>query len=244
MAVDQENVSKILSALSHPLRREILEYLSEKEEGSFTDLMNALNIDTGKLSFHIRNLAVFLEQTPTGKYRLSKTGENAIVLIKDLEAWAIETELAKKKTSTLPLASFKKRAYAFLIDFAIAFALFLALPYSFSSLIPGRLFFLDINLILFLLLFWAYLTLLEGFAGQSLGKRIIGLKVVRTDGKRLFYDHVAVRNFGKVFLLPFDLIIGFRLKDRRFMRYFDKFSGTTVIDLRPPSSFSNSAKPP
>lgn len=87
MAVDQSNVSKILSALSHPLRREILEYLSEKQEGSFTDLMNALNIDTGKLSFHIRNLGVFLEQTPSGKYKLSKTGENAMILIKDLEAW-------------------------------------------------------------------------------------------------------------------------------------------------------------
>jgi len=242
MAVDQENVSRILSVLSHPLRREILQYLSEKEEGSFTDLMNALNIDTGKLSFHIRNLAAFLEQTPTGKYKLSKTGENAIVLIKDLEAWAIETELAKK-TSTLPLASFKKRAYAYMIDFALAFTLFLALPTAISYL-AGRFFSLDISLILFLILFWAYMTLLEGFAGQSLGKRVVGLKVVRTDGKSLFYDHVAVRNFGKfLFLLPFDLIIGHRLKDKRYMRYFDKFSGTTVIDIRPPSPPSNSAKP-
>jgi len=242
MAVDQENVSKILSVLAHPLRREILLYLSEKEEGSFTDLMNALNIDTGKLSFHIRSLAAFLEQTPTGKYKLSKTGENAIILIKDLENWAIETELAKK--TSLPLASFKKRVYAFLIDFAIALALFMALPYSISSITSGRLFFLDINWILFfLILFWVYLTLLEGFAGQSLGKRIIELKVVRTDGKRLFYDHVAVRSFGKVFLLPFDLIVGLRLKDKRFIRYFDKFSGTTVIDLRNPSA-SNTANPP
>jgi uncharacterized RDD family membrane protein YckC len=79
---------------------------------------------------------------------------------------------------------------------------------------------------------WIYFTLLEGFAGQSLGKRIIGLAVVRVDGKKLFYDHAAVRNFGKVFLLPFDLLIGLRLKDERFIRYFDKFAGTTVIDLK------------
>ena len=243
MAVDQSNVSKILSALSHPLRREILEYLSEEQEGSFTDLMNALNIDTGKLSFHIRNLGVFLEQTPSGKYKLSKTGENAMILIKDLEAWAVEAELAKK-TSTLPFASLKKRTYAFLIDFAIAFALFIALPFSLSSLVAGNLFFLDVNFILFLLLFWAYLTLLEGFAGQSLGKRIVGLKVVRTDGKRLFYDHAAVRNFGKVFLLPFDLIVGLRLKDKRYIRYFDKFSGTTVIDLRPSFPVNSGASIP
>jgi uncharacterized RDD family membrane protein YckC len=93
---------------------------------------------------------------------------------------------------------------------------------------------LDIpNVILFLVLFWIYLTLLEGFAGQSLGKRILGLKVVRLDGKRLFYDQAAVRNFGKAFLLPLDLFVGLRLKDKRFARYFDKFAGTTVIDVRP-----------
>ena len=48
------------------------------------------------------------------------------------------------------------------------------------------------------------------------------------------YDHAAVRNFGKILpLLPFDLLIGmWRIKNKEFMRYFDKFAGTTVIDLR------------
>ncbi len=82
-------------------------------------------------------------------------------------------------------------------------------------------------------LLWLYSTLLEGFNGQSLGKRIIGLKVVRTDGKKMSYDHAAVRNFGKVLpLLPFDIFVGWRIKNCTFMRYFDKFAGTTVIDLR------------
>ena len=232
MAVDQDNVSRILSVLSHPLRREILLNLSEKGVCSFTDLMNTLNVDTGKLSFHIRSLTAFIEQTPTGKYQLSKVGENAIRLIRDIEAWGVEIDLAKK-TSVLPLATFMKRTYAFLIDIAIIFAVFMALPNTFSWLIKGPESILDVNSILFtLVLLWIYFTLLEGFAGQSLGKRIIGLSVVRIDGKKLFYDHTAVRNFGKVFLLPFDLIIGYKLKDERFIRYFDKFAGTTVIDLR------------
>jgi len=231
MSVDQENVTKILSVLSHPLRRQILRYISEKQECSFTDLMNALNVDTGKLSFHLRSLEAFLEQTPTNKYRLSKVGENAIVLIKDLEAWSVEAEIAKK-TTTLPLARFKDRAIAFLADFALAFALFMAVPNVPSSLTAGIGAFLNINIALFLLLLWMYLTLLEGFAGQTLGKRLMGLKVVTTSEKRLFYDHAAVRNFGIAFLLPVDLLIGLRLKDRRYIRYFDKFAGTTVIDLR------------
>jgi uncharacterized RDD family membrane protein YckC len=177
-------------------------------------------------------LEAFLQQTDTGKYRLSKVGENAIVLIKDLEAWSVEAELAKKTTS-LPLASYKRRTEAFLIDLGIALALFLVIPSGFASLTSGR-FFFDFKFILFLLLLWVYLTLLEGFAGQTLGKRVVGLKVVTVDGKRLFYDHAAVRNFGVAFLLPVDLLIGIRLKDKRYLRYFDKFSGTTVVDLRPP----------
>lgn len=231
MAVDQENVTRILSALSHPLRREILAYVSEKQECSFTDLMNALKVDTGKLSFHIKNMEAFLEQTPTNKYRLSKVGANAVVLIRDLEAWSVEAEIARKTTS-LPLASFRERAVAFLIDLAIAFAVFMAVPNAPSSIMGGLGVFLNVNVILFLLLLWMYLTLLEGFTGQTLGKRLIGLKVVTTNGTRLFYDHAAVRNFGVAFLLPVDLIVGLRLNDKRYIRYFDKFSGTTVVDLR------------
>jgi uncharacterized RDD family membrane protein YckC/DNA-binding transcriptional ArsR family regulator len=235
MAVDQENVSKILSVLSHSLRREILLDLSEKGECSFTDLMNALNVDTGKLSFHIRSLSVFLEQTPAGKYKLSKVGENAVRLIRDLEAWAVEAGVARKP-SNLPVATFKKRVFAFLIDFSLVFAItiLITLPSAITLLTTGNIFRPEATTIVFvtLSLLWGYSTLLEGFAGQSLGKRIIGLKVVRIDGKRLFYDHAAVRNFGKAFLLPFDLLIGLRLKDERFIRYFDKFAGTTVIDLK------------
>lgn len=221
--------------LSHPLRREILSNLSEKGECSFTDLMNALNVDTGKLSFHIRSLGAFVEQTSTGKYKLSKAGENAIRLIKDLEAWAGEAEVARK-TSTLPLAAFKSRVLAFLVDFFMTFAIIvlITLPNALSLFTAGGLLRLDINVIVFLTLalLWGYSTLLEGFASQTFGKRIVGLKVVRIDGKRLSYDQAAVRNFGKAFLLPFDLLIGLRLKDERFVRYFDKFAGTTVIDLR------------
>ena len=231
MAVDQENVTKILSVLSHPLRRQILRYVSEKQECSFTDIMNALEVDTGKLSFHIRSMEAFLEQTPSNKYKLSTVGENALVLIRDLEAWSVEVELAKKATS-LPLANFKKRAIAFLIDLGIAFAIFMAVPNVPSSITAGLAAFFNFNLVLFLLLLWMYLTLLEGFAGQTLGKRLVGLRVVTTGGKKLFYDHAAVRNFGVAFLLPVDLLIGYRLKDKKYIRYFDKFAGTTVLDLR------------
>jgi uncharacterized RDD family membrane protein YckC/DNA-binding HxlR family transcriptional regulator len=236
MSVDQENISKILSILSHPLRREILINLSEKGESSFTDLLNLLKVDTGKLSFHLRSLEVFIEQTPTGKYKLSRAGESAVRVVHDIEGWA-EVADVQRKESHLPLASFKKRSAAFLIDFALILAItvsiFLlpqALSLSLDKILNG-----GISVVLFTTigLLWLYSTLLEGFNGQSLGKRINGLKVVRIDGKKMSYDHAAVRNFGKVLpLLPFDLIYGWRIKNSAFMRYFDKFAGTTVIDLR------------
>ena len=62
MAVDEKNVSKLFSILSNKLRRDILSLLYEKKELSFSDLMNAIEIDTGKMSFHLRNLKMFLKQ--------------------------------------------------------------------------------------------------------------------------------------------------------------------------------------
>jgi uncharacterized RDD family membrane protein YckC/DNA-binding transcriptional ArsR family regulator len=239
MAVDQGNVSKILSVLSHPLRREILLDLSDNGESSFTDLLNLLKVDTGKLSFHLRSLSPFIEQTSTGKYKLSRAGESAVRVIHDVEGWA-EVADVEGKASSLPLASFRNRTLAFLIDLGLIFAITAAITFlpellslSVMNLISSS--FVSTLLSITIGLLWLYSTLLEGFNGQSIGKRIIGLKVVRTDGKKMSYDHAAVRNFGKVLpLLPFDLIYGWRIKNSAFMRYFDKFAGTTVIDLRSP----------
>jgi uncharacterized RDD family membrane protein YckC len=237
MAVSQESVSKVLSVLSHPLRRDILLDLSNNGESSFTDLLNLLKVDTGKLSFHLRALSPFVEQTSSGKYKLSRAGESAVRVIHDVESWA-EVADVQGKASALPLASFRKRVFSFMIDFALILAITVAITVipQVLSLTEGTQFLGgQISSMIFITvgLLWLYSTLLEGFNGQSLGKRIIGLKVVRTDGKKMSYDHAAVRNFGKVLpLLPFDLLFGWRIKNDAFMRYFDKFAGTTVINLR------------
>jgi uncharacterized RDD family membrane protein YckC len=234
MAIDQDSVSKIIAVLSHPLRREILLILSGRGECSFTDLLNVLKVDTGKLSFHLRALSAFVEQTPTGKYKLSRTGENAVRVISDVESWAEVAEV-NRKTTQLPLASFGKRFAAFLTDFLLMLAITILFTFpQVVSILAGNIISAELSTVLFitLILLWVYSTLLEGFNGQSLGKRLTGLKAVRTDGKKMSYDHAAIRNFGKAFLLPFDLIVGLRLKNKEFMRYFDKFAGTTVINLR------------
>ena len=231
MAVNEDNVSSIFIILSHRLRRDILVILSEKKEQSFTDLMNSLNIDTGRMSFHLRKLKLFLDLTPTGKYSLNSFGQNALRQIKDIEALSIEADFLEHKTN-LHLAKFSIRALAFFIDLGIAFVITVAttLAAELFVLFSGE-FLYDFNIFVFLGLLWLYSTLLEGFAGQTLGKSLFGLKVVSVSGKKLYYDITAVRNFGKCFLLPIDLLIGLRLKDYRFIKFFDKFSGTTVIKL-------------
>ncbi len=236
MTVYEDSVSKILSILAHPLRRKILVFIHEKGECSFTDLLNVLEVDTGKLSFHLRSLSVFTEQTTAGKYKLSKTGEKALHAIRDVEMWA-ENASVKTKPTNLPYASFARRAYAFLIDagLMLGVSLLLALPEILVAVganvgwtgLP-----ITLSMVPFVTLglLYLYSTLLEGFNGQTLGKRAVGLKVIRLDGKTLNYEYSAVRNFGKTFLLPLDLLIG--LRHDKFLRYFDKFAGTTVINLR------------
>lgn len=231
MAADEENVSKILSVLSHKIRREILIILHQSGETSFTELMKALNVDTGKLSFHIRSLSIFIEQTESGKYKLNRIGEDAVRVIMDVESWA-ELASLDKKTTQLPLATIRRRAVAFLIDFGImlVFAVPIALP-TLLSVVQNP-FIVTLNMVFATAaILWVYSTILEGFIGQTIGKRALRMTVIRVDGKKIDYEHAAVRNFGKV-LLPFDLAFGYTLNDSRYIRYFDKFAGTTVIELR------------
>lgn len=229
MALNEENVSKLLLVLSHKLRRDILLILDEKKEQSFSELMNTLDVDTGKMSFHLRNLKLFLEQTPAGKYKLNRIGQNALRLIKDAESLSIDVDFLKTQSSR-HIAKFSRRALAFLFDLGVAFTITIAVTLIAEVLVlfSGE-FLYQQNFFLFLGLFWVYSTLLEGFAGQTVGKSMVGIKVVSLSSKKMTYDAAAVRNFGKCFLLPFDLLVGLRLHDDRFIKFFDKYSRTTVI---------------
>jgi uncharacterized RDD family membrane protein YckC len=229
MSLNDENISKILLILSHKIRRDILLLLLEKKELSFSELMNILEIDTGRMSFHLRNLKLFLDQTPTGKYKLNRFGQKALGILKDIEALSIDVDFLESKSS-LYVAKFSKRALAFVLDLGVTFTILITVTLiaEVFVLFTGQFLFHQ-NFFLFLVLLWAYSTLLEGYGGQTVGKYLLMIKAVSITSKGLSYDAAAVRNFGKCFLLPIDLLIGLRLDDKRFIRFFDKYSGTTVI---------------
>jgi uncharacterized RDD family membrane protein YckC/DNA-binding transcriptional ArsR family regulator len=230
MALNEENISKILRILSHQIRRDILILLQKKEQ-SFSELMSILEIDTGKMSFHLRILAQVIDRTDTGKYKLNVFGKNALVILKDIEALSIDFDFVENK-SIHHIAKFSRRAMAFGFDMGVTFIIvtFAYLVAEFFVLFSGQFLFHQ-NIFVFIGLLWAYSTLLEGYAGQTLGKIMFRLKVVSLSSEKLAYDAAAVRNFGKSFLLPFDLLLGLSLKDKRFVKIFDKYSRTTVIRL-------------
>lgn len=231
MDQNKENVSKILHILSHKIRRDILILLNDKKEMSFSDLMNALKIDTGKMSFHLRNLKRLLDQTPKGEYKLNRLGQNALRLLKDAEALSVDVDFLEKQTGQ-HVAGLSRRTMAFLFDMGVAFTITIAVSLIGELLVlfSGQ-FLYQPNFFLFLGLLWLYSTLLEGFAGQTVGKIMLGIKTVSVTNTKMTYDAAAVRNFGKCFLLPIDLLLGLRLHDDRFIKYLDKYSRTTVIKL-------------
>jgi uncharacterized RDD family membrane protein YckC len=231
LAHNEENVSKLLLILSHKLRRDILMLLHEKKEQSFSELMNFLEVDTGKMSFHLRNLKLFLDQTPAGKYKLNRLGQKALELTKDVEALSIDVDFLENQSSS-HVAKFSRRALAFVFDMGVTFTVTVAatLVAELLVLFTGQFVFHQ-NIFLFLGLLWLYSTLLEGYAGQTIGKSMLMIKVVSVTSSKVSYEAAAVRNFGKCFLLPVDLLLGLRIKDERFIKFFDKYSRTTVIKL-------------
>jgi uncharacterized RDD family membrane protein YckC/DNA-binding HxlR family transcriptional regulator len=234
MSESEDTISTFFMILSHPLRRLIIEALFEMKEVTFSELLRMFFVDNSTLNFHLKKLDGLIKQLPNKKYTLTEMGQKAAEILRELKSATLQSKVQSfQETVELLLAPTKKRILAGLIDFLIGFGVFVLLPlifaplrWSLESLVSSP----ERNL-LFLVLFWFYLTLLEGFSGQSLGKVFMQIKVVRVDGKKLTYDRVAIRNFGKIFLLPVDLLLAhYFLKEKMYLRYFDKFAGTTVIE--------------
>ena len=76
------------------------------------------------------------------------------------------------------------------------------------------------------LLYWA---LLEGYMGQSVGKIALGIKVTNMQGGQPTIIEAAIESFGKAFLLPIDLIIGWILYPKTRQRLFSYLARTIVV---------------
>lgn len=70
----------ILEMLAHPLRRALISILaSESRSGavSYTELLTELQISTGRLNYHLRQMNGYLEKTKDYRYTLTPLGKKA-----------------------------------------------------------------------------------------------------------------------------------------------------------------------
>ena len=142
------------------------------------------------------------------------------------------------KPSELILASWRDRFFAWLIDFIIVTIgieiLFYAatFPLWFDSN-PDRWYRggLSVGFVVRSLIFLAYWTYFESTSGQSLGKRIFHLKTVGITGQTVNIKDALLESFGKSFLLPIDLILGWIFTNDKRQRIFNRVSNTIVVKL-------------
>lgn len=132
----------------------------------------------------------------------------------------------------IKLAEWKDRFFAWLIDIIIV-SIVIQILYSISGS-SGY----DIKSFpLRSLAFFLYWTFFETIRGQSIGKKVLKLKTVefseriKQTGKIVGIKSAAIQSFGKSFLLPIDLILGWIFTNKYRQRIFNKLSNTVVVKL-------------
>lgn len=146
------------------------------------------------------------------------------------------------------LASWIDRFVAWLVDFIIVsislgfvFAL-IAFPYwVFHYGNATMMWYRNIGPSHYLLssfIFFAYWTFFESTSGQSIGKKLLNIETTDLAGKRIDIKSAAIESFGKSFLLPIDVILGWIFTNNKRQRTFNKISKTIVIKLRPREELS------
>ena len=79
-------------------------------------------------------------------------------------------------------------------------------------------------------LFWfVYFLFMDLTYGQSIGKMVMKLKVTNMDGGPIDLTQAAIEAFGKAFLLPLDLILGWIFSNQRSQRIFTYLAKTIVV---------------
>lgn len=237
----------------------MVRFLHDNIEMTYSELLREMNMDEGRFNFHLRLVRELTEETSDGKYALSHLGRlayNQMITI-EKELGVHETFL---KPVPLSRDIVVRRALAFIVDVVIFGFLtgFLASSQiwdaAFSmvthateivNLTPwfihpehlppvGEILFTTVteySHVLFAI--YITFTLLDSYKGQTLGRYLLGIRVVTIANRRLDLVQAGVRNVGKVFLLPLDLLLGLVFFSRRgYIKFFDYYTGSQVEKVR------------
>jgi len=139
--------------------------------------------------------------------------------------------------SKIIIAKWTDRFFAWLIDFIIIssistimiFVSFGTLYYEFNE---EEFWAESIQYIPSSILFFVYWTILEYKTGQTIGKKILNLKITNIEGKHSDLKGILISSFGKSFLLPIDVVLGWILTNEKRQRIFNKLGDTVIIKIK------------
>ena len=139
--------------------------------------------------------------------------------------------------SKITLAKWTDRFFAWLIDFIIissisTMIIFLSFGSMYYEFDEGGLWAENTQYLPTSILFFVYWVILECKTGQTIGKKILNLKVIDIRGGKPKLSGVLLSCFGKSFLLPFDVILGWILTNEKRQRIFNKIGDTIVIKIK------------
>ena len=152
-----------------------------------------------------------------------------------------------KAEPELVLARWGTRFWAWLVDFIIvtvAFEIIFAIGYpplaftqgfnSPTDFMQGT----NVNMMPWLggakyaiqsLMFFAYWIYFESTTGQSIGKKLLKIKTTDLSGNRADTRSIAIQSFGKAFLLPIDVLLGWIFTNDKRQRLLSRAAITIVI---------------
>jgi len=129
----------------------------------------------------------------------------------------------KGAEGVVELATWTQRFIALVID-----GIILAIILSFLSL-PGYRVMSGITFGANNVLQFLYFMFMDHYYGQSVGKKVMSLRITKEGGAPLTLLDAAIESFGKVFLLPIDFVVGYFMYRSKNQRLFNFLSDTVVI---------------
>jgi len=145
-------------------------------------------------------------------------------------------------SSKIILAKWKDRFFAWIVDFVIIsiistsifFLSFLYLNHNFEDFVTNDGMYIPTSI-----MFFSYWIILEYKTGQTIGKKMFNLKITNNFGEKPSLIGVILSSFGKSFILPIDIILGWILTNEKRQRIFNKLGNTLIIKIKESENDSN-----
>ncbi len=238
-----EQHQDVCTVMCNRTRLRIAEILYERVEVPYSELATLAGVSESLLNHHLKKMNGLVEKGRQG-YRLTARGRSVYKTIQQLTASLQHPEPPRQAPLT-------RRMLAFLVDVLVFFTATGAIldPHMIASLATitmgiltldtgtlwqGLTRLVERSLTGYSNVFFAayiFMTLLEAYNGQTLGKHLFKLRAVRQDGSKLTLVESGIRNAGKIFILPVDLALGLLLYHRQgYIKLTDYIVKAKVID--------------